>query len=413
MSETRVDVAVVGGGPAGIAAACELRRRKAGRVVVLDREATAGGTPRHCGHPPFGWREFGRILTGPAYARKLAERAQMEGVELLVRHTVVALREGGVLQVATPEGLLAIHARRVILATGARESPPSARLISGDRPLGCLTTGALQAYIHLEGLLPFRRPLIVGTEYVSMSALLTCRRAGIRPVAMIESSRRPTVPRAFAWLPGLMRIPSHFGAEIAGIFGRGRVERVVVRLASGEVRDFACDGVLFTGRFVPEAAIAQASHLVMDAGSRGPSIDQYGRCSDPAYFAAGNVLRAVETAGWSYAEGAGVGRIVAADLAGELPERARELSVARGVGVKLVVPQRIMLPVNGSFLGALQLRLDRGASGRVLVEVDEVPVWQKAVNGLPERRVLVPLSDIRLPANAASIRVALQPDGAA
>jgi hypothetical protein len=72
-----------------------------------------------------------------------------------------------------------------------------------------------------------------------------------------------------------------------------------------------------------------------------------------------------------------------------------------------------MLPVNGSFLGALQLRLDRGASGRVLVEVDEVPVWQKAVNGLPERRVLVPLSDIRLPANAASIRVALQPDGAA
>ncbi len=410
MSEITIDVAIVGGGPAGIAAACELRRKNAGRIVVLDREVSAGGTPRHCGHPPFGWREFGRVLTGPAYARKLVDRARTADVEICARHTVVALGEGGLLHAATPEGPLTIRARRVILATGAREAPPSARLISGDRPIGCLTTGALQSFVYLHGLLPFRRPVIVGTEYVSLSAILTCRRAGIKPVAVIESNRRPSVPKPLGLLPRLMGIPAHFGAEIAGIHGRGRVERVTVRLASGEVRDFACDGVLFTGRFVPEAAIVQASHLVIDSGSKGPSIDQFGRCSDPAYFAAGNILRAVETAGWSYAEGVRVGRMVASDLAGDLPVRTHELSVSRGDGVKLVVPQRILLPANGSGLGDLQLRLERAVSGRILVEVDNALVWEREVNALPDRRLLVPLAGIPLPAGATSIRVAVRPD---
>jgi len=403
---------VVGGGPAGIAAACELRRRKAGRVVVLDRETAAGGAPRHCGHPPFGWREFGRVLTGPSYARRLAERAGAEGVDVLLRHSVTALGKGGRLDVATPEGPLAIRARSVILATGARELPPSTRLISGDRPLGCLTTGALQSYIYLNGLIPFRRPLIVGTEYVSLSAVLTCRRAGIRPVAIVESNHRATVPRACTLLPRALGIPLHLGATVEGIFGGPRVERVVVRLESGAVREIECDGVLFTGRFVPESALVQASHLWMDAGSRGPSVDQYGRCSDPAYFAAGNVLRGVETAGWSYAEGAGVGRLVAAELAGNLPNRARELPVTRGMGVRLVVPQRLRLPVNASFTGALQLRLDNEVAGRILVEVSDRPVWQRAIHALPDRRVLVPFDGIRLSADAATIRVSVLPGAA-
>ena len=86
--------------------------------------------------------------------------------------------------------------------------------------------------------------------------------------------------------------------------------------------------------------------------------------------------------------------------------------MTRGTGVKLVVPQRLALPVNGSFLGSLQLRLDRAVSGKILVEVDDSPVWQHTIHGLPERRVLVPLGDLRLPADAASIRIALRPDAA-
>ncbi len=142
---------------------------------------------------------------------------------------------------------------------------------------------------------------------------------------------------------------------------------------------------------MPEAALVQGSHLLIDPGSKGLSIDQFGRCSDAAYFAAGNVLRAVETAGWSYAEGLRIGRIVAADLAGDLPVRDHELSISRGDGVKLVVSQRILLPANGAGLGNLQLRLERPLSGRLLVEVDDTLVWERPVKSLLESRLLVPL----------------------
>jgi thioredoxin reductase len=405
MPEASFDVAIVGGGPAGIAAACELRRRGIGRVAVFDRETTAGGAPRHCGSSAFGWREFGRVLTGPAYARRLVERARRAGVELRPAHSVV----GGGLRVVDPAGSTRVQAGRVILATGARETPPAARLISGDRPIGCLTTGALQSFIYLEGLLPVRRPLVVGTELVSLSALITCRRAGIRPVAVLESNPCPTAPAPLGWLPRALGIPLHLGAELTAIHGGGRVECALVRLASGAVREIACDGILFTGGFVPEAALAQSSHLLGDPGSRGPSIDQHGRCSDPAFFADGNVLRGVESAGWSYAEGVRVGRAVAADLAGELPGTGRHIAVLRGPGVKLVVPQRVLLPANGLGLADLQVRLDGTLAGTLRIEIDDALVWQRDVKALPERRLLVPLAGLPLRPGAQSIRFAIAP----
>ena len=125
------DVAIIGGGPAGIGAALELRRRGVPRVIMLDRESTAGGTPRHCGHPSFGWREFGRILKGPAYARRLAEAASAAGAEIRMRHSVLAMCKAGQLHVTRPDGEVGIQAKRVIIATGARETPLAARLISG------------------------------------------------------------------------------------------------------------------------------------------------------------------------------------------------------------------------------------------------------------------------------------------
>ena len=171
MSERLIcDVAIVGGGPAGVAAALELRRRGVKRVVILEREEAAGGVPRHCGHPPFGMREFCRILTGPAYARKLCQAALAAGVDVRPHTAVTTLRPFGELDVATPAGPAEIVARRVVLATGGRESPRSARRVSGDRPVGVITTGTLQQSVYIEGLKPFRRPVVVGTELVSLSA---------------------------------------------------------------------------------------------------------------------------------------------------------------------------------------------------------------------------------------------------
>src|SRR5258705_12890289 len=140
-----VDVAIVGAGPAGLAAALALRRCGVARVTVLEREDEGGGIPRHCSHSPFGLREFGRIMTGPAYARRLVEAALAAGAELRTRTTVVAVGANGQLELATDAGTGTLAARRITIATGAREPPRPARLVGGERPQGVLNTGALQA----------------------------------------------------------------------------------------------------------------------------------------------------------------------------------------------------------------------------------------------------------------------------
>jgi thioredoxin reductase len=407
-NDVSTDVAIIGGGPAGIGAALELRRRGVSRVMMLDRESTAGGTPRHCGHPSFGWREFGRILRGPAYARRLAEAASAAGAEIRMRHSVVGMGKAGQLHVARPDGEVSIQAKRVIIATGARETPLAARLISGDRLVGCLTTGTLQSCFYLYGLVPFRRPVILGTEIVTLSALLTCRSAKLQPAAVIETNTRPTIRLPWHSLARIMGIPTYIGAEILDIRGSGRVESVTIQLADGSVREIACDGVLCTGRFVPEIGIFTNSDLAIDPGSGGPLIDQFGRCSGPSYFAAGNVLRPVETAGWSYDEGRRIGGFVADDLAGRLPNGTRTARIECGNNVKLAVPQRLALPPGKSGLGYLQLRFDTVATGDLTIEADGKDVWKRKMKAIPERRVLVKLSDLNISSQTEVIKIGIR-----
>ena len=313
------DVAIIGAGPAGLAAATALKRGGVERVVILERECVAGGIPRHCGHPPFGLREFHRIMAGPSYARRLVETARDAGADIALKTTVTALGPSGTLSVVSPAGLAKLSARRVLLATGIRETPRAARLVSGDRPPGICNTGALQSMVYLKNQIPFRRPVIVGTELVSFSALLTCWRAGIRPVAMLEEGPRAHVRWPLHHAARLFGVPLLYGARIVAITGRSRVEAVQITDESGRPREIGCDGVLFTGQFTPEASLVALSHLALDPDTGGPAVDRFGRCSDPSYFAAGNVLRAVETAGACWREGRTAARWIARDFAADLP----------------------------------------------------------------------------------------------
>ncbi|MYD78437.1 MAG: FAD-dependent oxidoreductase, partial [Gammaproteobacteria bacterium] len=340
----RCDVAIVGGGPSGLAAAIQLRKAGVEHVVVLDREAEVGGIPRHCGHPPFGWPEFRRVLKGPEYASRLHEAAIAQGVDIRTKVNVVRIESGPLLHVSTSAGLAKIEAAKVLLATGARETPRSARLVSGTRPMGVLTTGALQSMVYQKSRKPFLRPVIVGTELVAFSALLTCRHAKIRPVAMIEERRRPTAWKSSIWLPRLLGIRSLFNTELISIEGKERVRGVAVRLNSGQIEQIPCDGVVFCGQFVAETTLARMGQLELDSGCGIPVTDQFGRCSDPDIFAAGNVLHPADSSGRCWREGIRTASHIARSLTGDLPSAIDTIAVESiSPTVRYVFPQKLVL----------------------------------------------------------------------
>ncbi len=377
-------VAIIGAGPAGLTAARHLHRRGIRDVLVIERNSEAGGLPRFCGHPGWGFFDFGRLWRGPTYARRLVEAAA--GVEIMTDATVTALRDGGRIEVSGRSGPMTVNARAILLATGIRESPRSARLVGGSRPWGVLTTGAFQEMVYAGGQRPFRRPVIVGSELVSFSALLTARHADIRPVAMIEESRRIVAQRPGDWIARwAFGVPVLTGARLVEICGADRVESVLVDRAGRRER-FDCDGVIFTGRFVPEATLARMSHLDVDQRTGGPSIDDRWRCSDPDYFAAGNVLRPVEHSGFVAAEGRAAAESIAAWLTTNTRVDGASTKVTPGGAARYVYPQRLAARAGNVTLFG---RAEREHRGRLRVAADGRTVAERRVHARPERRLAI------------------------
>ncbi len=306
-----VDVLVVGGGPAGLAAATALKRGGIARVVVLERESDAGGVPRHCEHLGFGLRDLHRILSGPAYARRWRDMAVDAGVEIETRTMVTSWSNERRAEVTGPRGRRQVEARAVILATGARERPRSARLVPGTRPMGVFTTGQLQQWVHLRHLPVGSRALIVGAEHVSYSAVLTLRDARVRTVAMVTELPRTQTFRAFdAVTRGGLRVPVLTGTTVSAILGRDRVTGARLRAADGSEREIDVDTIVFTGDWIPDHELARAADLCIHPGTRGPLVDSVGRTTGEGVFAVGNLVHPVETADVAAQRAAAVGSSV-------------------------------------------------------------------------------------------------------
>jgi NADPH-dependent 2,4-dienoyl-CoA reductase/sulfur reductase-like enzyme len=385
-----IDVLVVGGGPAGLSAAIALRRLGAGQVVVVEREQELGGIPRHTRHTGFGLRDLHRILDGPAYARRLIDETDRAGVDLRTTTSAVGWSGGQTVELVGPRAPLAPEpARAVVLATGTRERPRSARLVPGDRPAGVLTTGALQRLAVAEPTAIGRRAVIVGAEHVSFSAVLTLAHAGCRTVAMVTDLPRHQTYRPL-WAASAVRhrVPVLTGVALARIGGRRRVE--AVELTDGRLID--CDTVVFTGDWVPEHELARHAGLAVAPGSLAPVVDGALRTERPGVFAAGNLLHGAETADVCALDGRQVGVAVTKWLAdGEWP--CSGVPIASEPPVRWVHPSLVRpeaLPARSRYL----LRVDRFVAGRRLtvLQGDRV-LWTGA-----SRSALVPNRAISIPA---------------
>ncbi|MFG2292850.1 NAD(P)/FAD-dependent oxidoreductase [Streptomyces sp. NPDC048603] len=388
--EVPADVLVVGAGPAGLALAGRLAAAGAGRVVVLEREQEAGGMPRHCHHGGFGGPVPLPWLRGPEYARRSVEAAVAAGA--VVRTGVTATGWAGPLSLETtsPAGLERITARAVVLATGARERPRSARLVPGSRPAGVLTTGELLQSVHRYGQGVGRRAVVAGAEPVARHAVRTLHRAGATVVAMVTERRRG------AGVPG---VPLLTGTTVSGLHGRGRLSGVAVRHEDGREGFLACDTVVFTGDWIPDHELARRAGIGLDPGTRGPGVDACFRTSAPGVFAVGNALHGIERAATAAGEGVAAAAPVLEHLAGApWPEPGPPLLVR--APLRWVTPNRItgMTGVTGIAGRPLLLRSGEPSAGLVVVaEQDGRLLWR--------RRFAVPVSpsrSLRLPTGWAA-----------
>jgi thioredoxin reductase len=319
-----VDVLIVGAGPAGLAAAVELRRLAAGRVLVADREQQPGGVPRHSAHTGYGMRDLHRVLTGPAYARLYAAAAAAAGAEIRADTTVTGWDGAGCATLTSASGLETVSARAVLLATGCRERPRPARLVPGDRPSGVMTTGELQQRVYAHGERLPGRALVVGAEHVSFSAMVTLAHAGADVVALVTGLPRQQSYAAFT-LAALARwrVPVWTSTALRRVDGRERLTAVdVADVRTGAVRRVECDTLVFTGDWIPDHELARAAGIAIDPGTRGPAVDTCLETSARNVFAAGNLVHAAETADVAALGGIHAARHIAAALRGRDPAAA-------------------------------------------------------------------------------------------
>ena len=358
MGKIDTDVLIVGAGPSGLAAGLALRRHGVEHVLVVDREREAGGIPRHCYHTGFGIRDMFRILTGPSYAARYVRMAQRAGVQIRTETSVTDWCNPNHLQATSPEGRLDIQTKAVILATGCRERPRTARLIPGNRPAGIFTTGALQNFVYLHNFPVGKHALVVGADHVGFSAIMTLKHAGVDVAAM--TTHLPDHQSYFVYKlisATRYRVPIWTNLRVTNVLGSKRVEAVeLTSVLDGSTSIVECDTVVFAGDWIPDYALSFAGGLAHDTQSNSPQVDLGFHTSVDGVFAVGNLIHPAETADIAALSGRYAARSVNHYLQGKKWSEPR-ITIEVDAPLLWVSPQMIAHGQTGTAQGYFILRV--------------------------------------------------------
>ncbi len=342
------DVIIVGGGPAGLAAAVQLHKKGVANILILEREHHLGGILRQCIHDGFGLSRFQTALSGPEYAARFIEEVKRCEIPYQTDTTVLEISPEKVVTAASREGLVQYQAKAVILTMGCRERTRGALGIPGERPAGVFTAGVVQAYMNLYNRMPAKEVVILGSGDIGMIMARRLTLEGAHVQAVFEVQPIPSgLPRNIEQCLNDYGIPLYLSHTVTQIHGDSRLTGVTVsqvdeklRPIPGTEKEYACDTLILSVGLIPENELSIDAGVQLDGRTRGALVDEHYQTSVEGIFAAGNVLHVHDLVDFVSMEAERLADAAALYVTGEtLADCPLEIRTDENVGH--TIPQRV------------------------------------------------------------------------